>query len=139
MSPTLGGKTVAVLDGTADEAVLRDALDAANVKAAITTMGAFAQVEDAVVTGTTDAGTMSYPTAIIVQSRSPVPLAIVPIDLLRNPIAIVTPRGDVTFQQAVNEALQTVIDDGTWLALFEEWIGSPPPFTVEEMSAVPAS
>ena len=53
------------------------------------------------------------------------------------PIAIYTAAGNPAFAAEVRSALQMVIDDGTWLSLFEGSFGGPPPWTMEEMLAVP--
>ncbi|GMQ85116.1 MAG: amino acid ABC transporter substrate-binding protein [Acidimicrobiia bacterium] len=135
----LEGKTIGVLAGSSDELVLEEALSAASVNAATDPMEGFAQLVEAIPTGYPHAAAMSYPSAAVFQSQPGASFGVVAIDLLRDPMAIMTVRGDLAFQQEVSEALQAVIDDGTWLELFEEWIGTPPPWTVEEMAGVQPS
>ncbi len=124
--------------GDSSEAAMKETFAAAGAEVFGPTQSS-AELVDWLLTGRAKAAAMVYPDAVVEQSAPGASFRVVPIDILRNPVAIATPLDDVAFQQEVNEALQSLIDDGTWLKLFEEWIGTPPPWTTEEMAGVPAS
>lgn len=122
--------------GGSSEAAMKDTFAAAGASV-VGPAESSAQLVDSLLAGRVKAAAMVYPRAVVEQSKPGASFRVVPIDILRNPIAIATPLDDVAFQQEVSKALQSLIDDGTWLKLFEEWIGTPAPWTTEEMAGVP--
>jgi len=133
----LEGKTIAVLVGTSTGLILEEALAEAGVTATVRGFESGAQVEESLLSGQAHAAVTNWLSAADRASDSGGTLSIVPIDVLSEPIAIFTSPGDPAFAAEVRSALQTVIDDGTWLSLFEKSFGGPPPWTVEEMLASP--
>ncbi len=124
--------------GDSSEAAMKETFAAAGASV-VGPMESSGELINWLLSGQAKAAAMVYPTAVVEQSAPGASFRVVPIDILRNPIAIATPLDDIAFQQEVSKALQSLIDDGTWLKLFEEWIGTPPPWTTEEMVSVPAS
>jgi len=134
----LEGKDVlySYVGGDSAEAAMRDTFAATGASVVGPVQSSLVEF---LLTGQAKAAAMVYTDAVFEQSKPGASFRVVPIDILRNPIAISTPVDDVGFQQEVSEALQSLIDDGTWLKLFEEWIGVQPPWTFEEMAGVPPS
>jgi ABC-type amino acid transport substrate-binding protein len=54
-----------------------------------------------------------------------------------DPYAVWIANTDTDFRDEVDAALLAIINDGTWVALFTQWFGFDPPWTIEEMLAVP--
>ncbi len=133
----LEGKTIVLMAGTSTVAVLEGALAQAGVTATLKMFETPPQVDNAFLSGAAHAAVTNWLKAAGQRSASGGNLSIVPIDILSEPIAIYTTLLDPAFAAEVRSALQTVIDDGTWLSLFEKSFGAPPPWTVEEMLAVP--
>ena len=129
----LEGKSIVVFDGP-DLAALNEALTAAGVIATVAPVAPGSILEDALATGT-DGAAMSYPAAVLMLDRNGSSFEIVPVDVLSSPVSIAVARGNEAFQQEVNAALGQVIADGTWLQLFEKYIGTPP-FTADELASV---
>jgi ABC-type amino acid transport substrate-binding protein len=90
--------------------------------------------------GTTDAFALEWVQAVLTAAEpGNEAFAVAPLDVAANPLAIATPPADEVFAEEVTAALDAVIVDGTWLALFEQWLGGPPLWTVEEMAGVTPS
>lgn len=133
----LEGKTIATLGAPDKVKRVEDALAQAGVTATVNTFGNPAEVEFAFASGDADAAISDWISAIRQSRASGGRVDVIAIDLLHDPVAIYTAAGDPVFGAEVKSALQTVIDDGTWLSLFEESFGVSPPWTIEEMLAVP--
>ena len=136
----LAGGAVAIPDGNVRGNVMIEALATAGVD--YTKVDIFDDTQGivGVKAGDMVAVPLPWPTAVKEVAEAPEgELTYVPVNLLADPIAIATSRADATFAQEVSAALQEVIDDGTWLTLFENWIGEPPPWTLAEMAGVPPS
>ena len=140
----LEGKTIAVVTGIGDTATgtnLQTVLQAALTDAGVTVE--FLMLEagtDIVATGPSllDAGQADalgweYASGI---SRSRSDLTTIPIRF-DDPWAIWTANTDTDFRDEVDAALLAIINDGTWANLFTQWFGFDPPWTAEEMLAVP--
>lgn len=134
----LAGTSVALPDGRIEGRDMSAALDAANVSYTAVTVQAIDQALQGIRTGEYSATPLKWAEAVF-RINSESGLTYVPVDVLANPLGFATPLQDTVFAQEVSTALQAVIDDGTWQALFEQWIGGSPPWTLTEMMAVPAS
>ena len=135
----LGGTTIALRDGHITGRDMADTLASAGVSFTAEAVSNSAQGVAGVVSGAYDAYAATWAEAVATIEREAPGLEIAPVDVLANPLGLATPPADSAFAQEVDAALQQVIDDGTWLSLFEEWIGGSPPWSVEEMASVPAS
>ncbi len=133
----LEGKTIATLGAPGRVERVEDALAQAGVTATVITFDDPSQVEFALSSGDADAAISDWGSATRQSQTSGGALSVIAIDLLHDPVAIYTNAGDPVFAAEVRSALQMVIDDGTWLSLFEKSFGAPPPWTIEEMLAVP--
>lgn len=132
----LDGLTVAVPDGTQLGALFDEALATSGVSADIVPL--LGPASDAVLSERADAAVADWLAAVGALSQPPASdaLTMVGIDFLRRPVAAATAHGDPAFGQAVDAAIGSVIDDGTWALLFEEWFGFPPQWSASDMAAV---
>ncbi len=137
----LAGTDVVTLDGNLTATRFNEALAAASVTPGTTsTVQSPPQATEAVRGGTADAYAMGWIEAMVEMSKPGGEVfAVVPVDVLSQPIAIASASADPAFAQEVGAALDAVIAEGTWLALAEQWLGGSPPWTVEEMAGVAPS
>ncbi|MFB0536032.1 MAG: protein kinase [Anaerolineae bacterium] len=130
----LNGGSVAA--GTYHEAYLYEAADAAGVQITIVLFEKSDDAFTAFTEGRTDAFISDW-SGLLSFSQGDPTYRVVGELLSSEPLAIGIPPNNPDFRNEVDDALQTIIADGTWQMFYDRWFPEPPLWTLEEMLAEP--
>jgi ABC-type amino acid transport substrate-binding protein len=117
----LGGRKIAVITGTSNEAALARALERRRVGATIVHVANRHEGLAALESGKVDA--FASDRYLLDGMKSDTALSILPEDLSTEPYAVVLPQGDWAFRLAVNTALAQIFRSSDIINIFTKWVG----------------
>jgi ABC-type amino acid transport substrate-binding protein len=121
----MGGRKIAVLEGTTTEARLREVLHKRLIDAQVVTIGQAADGIAMLQSGAVDlyAGDLIKLLGLVSRSADPSKFEIVGERYSYEPYAFALPRNDSAFRLEVNRALSQVYRSGEVGAIFDKWLG----------------
>ena len=140
----LGGKKIAVIEGTTTEKALRQALSDRFVNAQVITVKEHLDGLNAIAKGSADAyaGDQTVLVGLAIAVQGQIQLALAEMQFSFEPYGFAVRRNDADFRLAVNTVLARLYRSGQIMEVYDRWFGklgkpSPAIFAVYNLAGVP--